>query len=166
MNIEVNGTRLWFDVEGPSLVPDGRGMRERPTVVLLHGGPGSFDHSYFKPDFARLSEVAQVVYLDLRDHGRSARGDPAGWSFERCADDLQGFCDHLGIVRPVVYGHSLGGFVAMAYAVRHPGHAGALVLQSTHARFDLGRIVEGFRRAGDDEVAAIAERSTAATVSR
>jgi pimeloyl-ACP methyl ester carboxylesterase len=92
--------------------------------------------------------VAQVVYLDLRDHGRSARGDPAGWSFERCADDLRGFCDHLGIVRPVVYGHSLGGFVAMAYAVRHPGHAGALVLQSTHARFDLGRIVEGFRRAG------------------
>jgi pimeloyl-ACP methyl ester carboxylesterase len=110
--------------------------------------------------------VAQVVYLDLRDHGRSARGDPAGWSFERRADDLRGFCDHLGIVRPVVYGHSLGGFVAMAYAVRHPGHAGALVLQSTHARFDLGRIVEGFRRAGDDEVAAIAERSTAATVSR
>jgi pimeloyl-ACP methyl ester carboxylesterase len=46
----------------------------------------------------------------------------------------------------------------MAYAVRHPGHAGALVLQSTHARFDLGRIVAGFRRAGGDEVAAIAER--------
>ena len=67
--------------------------------------------------------------------------------------------NHLGIVRPVVYGHSLGGFVAMAYAVRHPGHAGALVLQSTHARFDLGRIVDGFRRAGSDEVAAIAERS-------
>jgi pimeloyl-ACP methyl ester carboxylesterase len=158
MQVEVRGTRLWFDVDGPALVPDGPAMRERPTVVLLHGGPGSFDHSYFKPDFARLAQVAQVVYLDLRDHGRSARGDPAGWSFERCADDLPGFCDHLGIVRPVVYGHSLGGFVAMAYAVRHPGHAGALVLQSTHARFDLGRIVAGFRRAGGDEVAAIAER--------
>ena len=61
-------------------------------------------------------------------------------------------------VRPVVFGHSLGGFVALAYAVRHPGHPGALVLQSTHARFDLHRIVEGFRRAGGDEVAATAER--------
>jgi pimeloyl-ACP methyl ester carboxylesterase len=58
----------------------------------------------------------------------------------------------------VVYGHSLGGFVAMVYAARHPGHAGALVLQSTMARFDLGRLVDGFRRAGGEEVAAIAER--------
>jgi pimeloyl-ACP methyl ester carboxylesterase len=46
----------------------------------------------------------------------------------------------------------------MLYGARHPGHAGALVLQSTHARFDLGRIVEGFRRAGGDEVATTAER--------
>ena len=71
MHIEVSGTRLWFDVDGPALVPDGPAMRERPTVVLLHGGPGSFDHSYLKPEFARLSDAAQVVYLDLRGHGRS-----------------------------------------------------------------------------------------------
>jgi pimeloyl-ACP methyl ester carboxylesterase len=158
MHIEVGGTRLWFDVDGVALVPDGPTMRERPTVVLLHGGPGSFDHSYFKPDFARLGQVAQVVYLDLRDHGRSAWGDPASWGFELAADDVRGFCDALGIARPVVYGHSLGGLVAMVYAARHPGHARALVLQSTTARFDLGRLVEGFRRAGGDEVAAIAER--------
>ena len=158
MQIEVRGARLWFDVDGPALVPDGPRMRRRPTVVLLHGGPGSFDHSYLKPDFARLAEVAQVVYLDLPGHGRSAWGDPASWSFERCADDVRGFCDALGIARPVVFGHSLGGFVAMLYGARHPGHAGALVLQSTHGRFDLRRIVEGFRRAGGDEVAATAER--------
>ena len=159
MRVEVRGTRLWFDVDGLELVPEGPALRERPTVVLLHGGPGSFDHSYFKPDFARLSEAAQVVYLDLRGHGRSDWGDPDDWSFEACADDVRAFCDALGIVGPVVYGHSLGGFVAMLYAARHPGHARALVLQSTFARFDLGRIVEGFRRAGGDEVAAIAERS-------
>jgi pimeloyl-ACP methyl ester carboxylesterase len=73
MQIEVNGTRLWFDVDGPALVPDGDHMRERPTLVLVHGGPGGYDHSYFKPHFARLTGEAQVVYLDLRDHGRSAR---------------------------------------------------------------------------------------------
>jgi pimeloyl-ACP methyl ester carboxylesterase len=158
MHVEVNGTRLWFDVEGSALVPDGLQMRERPTVVLLHGGPGSFDHSYFKPDFGRLTNTAQVVYLDLPGHGRSDWGDPASWSFELCADKVREFCDTLGIARPVVYGHSLGGFVAMVYAGRHPGHAGALVLQSTFARFDLDRLVEGVRRAGGDEVAATAER--------
>lgn len=158
MHVEVKGIRLWFDVDGPLLVADGPAMLERPTVVLLHGGPGSFDHSYFKPDFARLSHAAQVVYLDLPGHGRSEWGDPASWGFEMCADSVRDFCDSLGIARPVVYGHSLGGFVAMIYAARHPSHAGALVLQSTTARFDLGRIVEEFRRAGGDEVAAIAER--------
>ncbi len=158
MRIDLNGTRLWFDVDGPSLSPEGGEMPDRPTVVLLHGGPGSFDHSYFKPDFARLAAEAQVVYLDLRDHGRSAWGNPADWSFEICADDVRAFCDILGIVRPVVLGHSLGGYVAMLYAARHPDHAGALVLQSTNGRFDLARITEGFRQAGGDDVAEIATR--------
>jgi pimeloyl-ACP methyl ester carboxylesterase len=158
MNVDVNGTRLWFDVDGAGLVPEGPAMRERPTVVLLHGGPGSFDHTYFKPEFSRLAEVAQVVYLDLPGHGRSQWGDPESWSFEACADDVRGFCDALSIARPVVYGHSLGGFVAMVYGARHPGHAAGLVLHSTMARFDLDRLVEDFRRAGGDEVASVAER--------
>ena len=158
MRIDVNGTRLWFDVDGPSLVPESGEMRDRPTVLLLHGGPGSFDHTYFKPDFARLAKEAQVVYLDLRDHGRSAWGDPAEWSFEICADDIRAFCDALGIVRPIILGHSMGGFVAMLYAARHPGHAGALVLQSTLARFDLARIIETFRQIGGDEIAEIVAR--------
>jgi len=159
MDVEVNGTRLWFDVEGAELVVDGSRLRERPTVVLLHGGPGSFDHSYFKPDFARLADAAQVVYLDLPGHGRSDWGEPKEWSFETCADAVRDLCEAVGIVSPVIYGHSLGGMVALAYAARHPGHPGALVLQSAMARFDLGRIVDGFRRAGGDEIAAIAERA-------
>ena len=88
MHSDVNGTRLWFDVDGPALVSDGSELRQRPTVVLVHGGPGGFDHSYFKPDFALLAEHAQVVYLDLPGHGRSAWGDAAAWSFEACADDV------------------------------------------------------------------------------
>lgn len=159
MHIEVNGTRLWFDVDGPVVVPDGPAMRQRPTVLLLHGGPGSYDHSYFKPDFAALTTVAQVVYLDLRGHGRSAWGEAAAWTFEICADDVRYFCDAIGITKPIVYGHSLGGFVAMLYGARHPGHASALILQSTNARFDLARLVEAVRRFGGDEVAELAERS-------
>jgi proline iminopeptidase len=156
MHVEVNGARVWFDVEGAGLVPDGGEMRERPTVVLVHGGPGSFDHSYLKPDFERLAEVAQVVYLDLPGHGRSEWGDPEAWSFELCGDAVRGLCDALGIESPVVYGHSLGGFVAMVYAVRHPGHAGALVLQSTFGRFDLDRIEQEFARRGGAEAGRIA----------
>lgn len=159
MHIEVNGTRLWFDVDGPRLVLDGAGAHERPTVILLHGGPGGFDHTYLKPHFGRLAEHAQVVYLDLREHGRSARHDSAPRDFALCADDVRAFCDALGIADPIVFGHSMGGFVAMLYGARHPGHARALILQSTMARFDMDRTVAGFRGVAGDEVAALARRS-------
>jgi pimeloyl-ACP methyl ester carboxylesterase len=50
MHVAVSGTRLWFDVDGTAVEPDGTEMREWPTVVLVHGGPGCDDHLYFKPD--------------------------------------------------------------------------------------------------------------------
>ncbi len=158
MQVDVNGTRLWFDVDGPALVPDGTAMRERPAALLLHGGPGSFDHSYLKPEFSRLAEVAQVVYLDLPGHGRSEHGEAAAWSFESCADGVRDFCEAVGLERPVVIGHSLGAMVATVYAARHPGHPAALVLVSTLARFDVAALVEAFRRLGGAEVAGTARR--------
>jgi proline iminopeptidase len=134
-------------------------MRERPTVLLLHGGPGSFDHTYFKPDFAQLADVSQVVYVDLYGHGRSEWGEAAEWTFDLCADKVRDLCEALGLDRPIVLGHSLGAMVALVYAARHPQHPAALVIQSGMGRFDRERIVEGFRRMGGDEVAAIAARS-------
>ena len=159
MRIEVNGVRLWFDTDGPVLVPAGREMRARPTVVLVHGGPASYDHSYFKPDFCRLAEHAQLIYLDLRGHGRSEWGEPEAWTMEACADDIRAFCDAVGIERPIVLGHSMGVPVVLLYGARHAGHPAGLVAQSGFARWDLGRIVDGFRRFGGDEVAEIAARS-------
>jgi pimeloyl-ACP methyl ester carboxylesterase len=158
VKVDVNGTLLWFDVDGAALVPDGERMAERPTVVLLHGGPGSFDHSCFKPYFARLADVAQVVYLDLPGHGRSEWGEPAKWSFELAADKVREFCDAVGVAAPIVFGHSLGAMVALVYAARHRDHAKALVIQSAMARVDLRRIVDEFRERGGDEVAAVVER--------
>jgi pimeloyl-ACP methyl ester carboxylesterase len=159
VEIEANGTRLWFDVDGPALVPEGAEMRARPTVVLVHGGPGVYDHAYLKPDFGRLAEHAQVVYLDLRGHGRSEWTDAATWTLEACADDVRAFCDTLGIDKPVVYGHSMGVPIALLYGARHPGHAAGLIVHGGFARFAIPRLVEGFRFVAGDEVAEIAERS-------
>ena len=154
MHVNVNGTRLFFDVEGAQLVPDGPQMRERPTLVLLHGGPG-FDHSGFKPAFAALTDVAQVVYLDHRGQGRSDKSDPAHWNLDQWADDVRGFCEALGIERPIVMGNSFGGMVCMAYAARHPDHPAKLIFSSTSARNNLGRIVERFTELGGDEIATL-----------
>jgi proline iminopeptidase len=161
MHIKVNGTRLWFDVEGAALAVDGEGLRERPSLLLVHGGPGGFDHSYFKPEFAVMTSHAQVVYLDLRGHGRSDWGDATSWSMEACADDIRAFCDAVGIARPIVLGHSLGGPIVLLYGARHPGHAAGLVIQSGFARWDHDRLVGAFHRFAGPEVAELASRSFA-----
>ncbi len=134
MHVHLNDATLFVDIDGARLVPDGPAMRERPTLLLLHGGPG-LDHSMFKPEFAALTDVAQLVYVDLRGNGRSAVGRAAAWNMAQWGDDVHALCVALRIERPVVLGLSWGGFVAQAYATRHPGHAGRLILESTAARW-------------------------------
>jgi pimeloyl-ACP methyl ester carboxylesterase len=130
MHIRVDDVRLFFDVEGAKLRPDGPVMREVPTLLLLHGGPG-FDHSGFKPGFSEAAEYAQVVYLDLRGNGRSDEGPSDKWSLAQWALDVRQFCEALGIKAPVVLAHSLGGIVAMVYATTYPDHLSKLILSST-----------------------------------
>lgn len=159
MRIRVNGVRLYFDVEGAGLVPDGPGMREKPTLLLLHGGPG-MDHSTYKPGFSQLADIAQVIYLDHRGNGRSDRGPREAWTLAQWGDDVHGFCEALGIARPIVMGVSFGGMVALAYATRHPEHPSKLILVSTEAAG--GRHMEErvalFERLGGPQVGALARR--------
>lgn len=155
MHTVVNGVRLYFDVEGAGLVPAGGGMRAKPTLLLLHGGPG-FDHSGFKPAFSCLADLVQIVYLDHRGNGRSEDGDPAHWHLAQWGDDVRGLCDALGIAAPIVYGVSFGGFVAQAYATRHPQHPGKLVLASTAAHVDWPVMFSAFARLGGEAAAALA----------
>jgi pimeloyl-ACP methyl ester carboxylesterase len=74
--VAVNGVRLFVAVQGAGLVPDGDGVREKPALLLLLGGPGS-DHSGFKRRFSRLCDMAQVIDVDQRGNGRSEDGDRA-----------------------------------------------------------------------------------------
>ncbi|WP_437740943.1 alpha/beta fold hydrolase [Sorangium sp. So ce302] len=157
MRVQTGDVRLFFDVEGAKLVPEGPAMRERPTVILLHGGPGG-DHTEFVPFGSALAEVAQVVYLDHRGCGRSDRSGPERWNLETWADDVRAFCDALEIERPVVLGNSFGGMVAQAYAARYPDHPGKLILTSTTAKLRLDRMLPVFERLGGAQAADIARR--------
>ena len=152
MRIEVNGVRLYFDVEGAKLVPDGPRMREKPTLLLLHGGPG-MDGSYWKPWFSALSDVCQIIYLDQRGAGRSDAGPQDAWTFDQWGDDVRAFCEALEIERPVVCGSSFGGEVAMAYGTRHPEHPGKLIILSAAPRLDIDRMAAVFGRLGGRQAA-------------
>jgi|RhiMethySRZTD1v2_1073278.scaffolds.fasta_scaffold24000_5 proline iminopeptidase len=159
MHVTVNGVRLFFDVEGASLVPDGGIMREKPTLILLHGGPG-FDHTSFRPMFSALSDVVQIVYLDHRANGRSESGPRESWTLAQWGDDVRAFCDALGIARPIVLGVSFGGMVGLAYATRHPDHPAKLILVSTEATGGSyrERRVALFEKFGGPDVGTLARR--------
>ncbi len=147
MHVRINDVKLFFDIEGAKLRADGPSMRQVPTLLLLHGGPG-FDHSLFKPAFAEMAALTQVVYLDLRGHGRSDSGAPDEWSLDQWAQDVRSFCEALSIEAPIVLGHSFGGIVAMLYATRYPGHPGKLVLSSTSTQPTGARSFDVFERLG------------------
>src|SRR3981081_3787529 len=84
MDVLVNGVRLFFDVEGTKRVPDGPVMRETPTLLMLHGGPG-YDHSIYRPAYSALADIAQIIYLDHRGNGRSEDGPHESWNLAQWA---------------------------------------------------------------------------------
>jgi pimeloyl-ACP methyl ester carboxylesterase len=158
MRVNLGDVTLWFDVSGPSVVPQGEKAIERPTLVAVHGGPG-LDHVNLKAELEPLTDDVQVLYYDQRGHGRSDRSTPEFWNLQTWADDLRRLCDALGLVKPVVLGSSFGGHVALAYAGLYPSHPGGIILaNTTGGRFDGRCSVEVFRRLGGDEAAAVAER--------
>ncbi len=100
-----------------------------PTLVL-HGGLG-VDHTSYRALDA-LSDELQLIYLDHRGNGRSARPDPATLTMAGWADDARRVGHAVAGDAPlVVIGHSYGGFVAQELAIRHPHAVGALVLICT-----------------------------------
>jgi pimeloyl-ACP methyl ester carboxylesterase len=157
VRVDIGGCRLFFDVEGSKLRPDGPRMREVPTLLMLHGGPGA-DHSIFKPAYSQLAEVVQVVYFDHRGDGRSdGRDDTGRWRLSQWGDDVKVLCDALEIERPIVMGVSFGGYVAMSYALRHPRHPTKLILCSTAASPSKKEIqIKTFERLGGADAGAAA----------
>lgn len=85
---------------------------------------------------------------------------PPLWNLAQWGDDVKAFCDVLGIEKPIVYGASFGGMVALASATRHPDHPGKLILVSTEAAGTSHpeRRVALFERLGGPEVGALARR--------
>jgi pimeloyl-ACP methyl ester carboxylesterase len=115
----------------PDVVPDfSRGRR----ILLIHGA-GSNGHTFHRQVEA-LGEQHSPVALDLPGHGRSS-GIEGLSSVQDYADFIAAFLDALKIQSAIILGHSMGGAIAMALALRHPGRVEALVLSSTAAKFNL-----------------------------
>jgi pimeloyl-ACP methyl ester carboxylesterase len=96
-----------------------------PAMVLVHGW--CCDRTYFAPQAEYYSRTHRVVSVDLRGHGASDKPEQE-YTIRGFADDVAWLCGELGIARPVVIGHSMGGATALALAARHPGLPAAIVM--------------------------------------
>jgi pimeloyl-ACP methyl ester carboxylesterase len=119
---EVDGLALNYLVAG-------RG----PAVVLLHG-LGGFAESW-RHNVDALAARATVYAVDLPGFGASAK-PRAAYSLSYFARAVRGFLDALGVGHASLVGHSLGGAVAVAFALMHPARVERLAL--------LGAVVPGF----------------------
>lgn len=96
-------------------------------LVLVPGAGG--DHSTWNVLWPRLTELAWCVRYDLRGHDAQEDSEHAAAEF-RHANDLEALLDGLGIRRIVLAGVSMGGRIAVDFALDHPGRVDALILIS------------------------------------
>jgi len=123
----------------------GRQAGSGRALVCLHGGPG-IDGSGLRLMFSALADAVDVVVPDQRGHGLSDLSTPDKWDLDTWADDVAAVIEDLDLERPVVFGISFGGWVAIRHAVRHPQQADGLIIAATTPR--LPTVEEVARRMG------------------
>jgi 3-oxoadipate enol-lactonase len=121
--VEVNGARLWYELEGTGDV-----VMQVPGAVTAHEG------------YAQVTPVMidhfQVLDYDPRGYGQSDRPDQE-YSFDVWCDDMVGLLDAVGIERCHVHGGSMGSMVALRFAARFPERVGGLVVSGCAVKSDF-----------------------------
>ncbi|MFN7390500.1 alpha/beta fold hydrolase [Brevundimonas sp.] len=127
-------------------------LGEGPPVVMLHGLAGNV-RNYTQTVATELSRTHRVIIIDRPGSGHSARPGGTSASVQSQADVVHRVVVELGLQRPVIVGHSLGGSVALAYAARHPDDLAHLVLLAPAATpfqpqppIDRFKVDSAFRR--------------------
>lgn len=136
---EVNGTRLYYEVAGAG-----------QPLVLVHGF--GVDSRIWDDQFESFAQRHRVVRYDARGFGRSALPTRASYAHH---DDLRALLEHLGIASASILGLSMGGGIAVNFALTHPDMAASLVLvDSNLSGFqwkEFGKQLERVRSKGREE---------------
>lgn len=158
MYAHINGTKIFYDVDGQSVEIDGDQLKEKPVVFVIHGGPGGC-HITFKPYLDELTKTAQLVYIDQRGCGFSEKDQPENYTLTQNVEDVEALRQHLGLNKIWILGHSYGGIVAMSYAVKYEDHLAGLILAATAPSYNfLEKAKKHVEDVGTQEQIAMADR--------
>lgn len=118
--VDANGMMIYYMALG----------RGEP-LLILHGGPGA-SHDYFLPYLLPLARHNRLILIDERGSGRSQKlEDPAGYTIENMVEDVEGVRQALSLGKVNLLGHSYGGALAQAYALKYQQNLSHLILAST-----------------------------------
>lgn len=147
MHAEINGAKLAYTDEG-----------QGTPIVFVHGFP--LNRSTWDPQIAALGARYRVIVPDLRGFGDSPH-TPGSNGLSLYAMDLAALLDHLNIGQVVLAGHSMGGYIALAFARQSIGRLIGLALISTRPGADTPEAANGRRalaeRVKKEGVQAVAE---------
>jgi 3-oxoadipate enol-lactonase len=116
-------------------------------LVLVHGYP--LDHTIWYDMVSSLENNFTLILPDLRGFGLSGVAE-SQFTMDDMASDIAGLLDHLGIEKANIAGHSMGGYVALAFARRYPQRVLGLGLVSSQAAADTPERKQGRYTAAEE----------------
>lgn len=113
-----------------------RGNPAGPPVAFIHGFMSS--NLQWRPNLERLGEELRMVLIEQPGHGRSpAPEDPAGYAPAAVVAGLEAVREQVGVDRWWLVGHSMGGAIALRYALAHPDRICGVVFTNSRAVFGI-----------------------------
>jgi proline iminopeptidase len=120
--VDANGVMIYY-------LSTGHGQ----PLMILHGGPGA-SHDYFLPYLLPLVRHYRIIFIDERGSGRSQKlENRSGYTIEKMVEDVEAVRQALGLGKISLLGHSYGGALAQAYALKYQRNLSHLILASTWA---------------------------------
>jgi len=118
--VDANGVMIYY-------MSTGHGQ----PLMIVHGGPGA-SHDYFLPYLLPLARHYRIIFIDERGSGRSQKlEDRSGYTIENMVEDVEAVRQALGLGKISLLGHSYGGALAQAYALKYQRNLSHLILAST-----------------------------------
>jgi len=118
--VDADGVMIWYEEFGKG-----------EPLMIIHGGPGA-SHDYFLPYLIPLARHNRLIFIDERGSGKSEQlEDVKQYTVENMVEDVEAVRKALGLGKINLLGHSFGGVLAQAYALKYQQNLSHLILCST-----------------------------------
>jgi proline iminopeptidase len=152
--VDANGLLIYYKIFGTG-----------EPLFILHGGPGA-SHDYFLPYLLPLARTNKLIFIDERGSGRSMKCDKiSDYTVENMIEDVEIVRQKLNLGKISLLGHSCGGVLAEAYALKYQANLSHLILCSTfHSTSEMNIVLKNIKSKMSPELLARIEKMEKASL--